>query len=93
MKCQALFHMKQQQQSKCLCSCKLLFKLYNSLGFLSSKLLIFFLFFLDKRFDISCKLSQLEIIYMKCQIVFLGKIKKKCFKMSYAENFTQHAQF
>ena len=36
----------------------------------------FFLFFLENRFDISCKLSPMETICMKSQILFSGKIKK-----------------
>ena len=39
---------------------------------------IFFLFFFQKTgFDISCKLSPVETICMKCQILFSRKIKKK----------------
>ena len=33
-----------------------------------------------------------ETIHMKCQILFSGKNKKKIFKMSSAEYFTQHAK-
>ena len=33
-----------------------------------------------------------EIICMKCQNMFSGKIKKKYFSMSSAENFTQSAK-
>ena len=41
-------------------------------------------------FNISCKLSSVETICMKCQILFSGKNKKKkkYFTMSSAENFT-----
>ena len=42
--------------------------------------------------DISCKLSPLEMICMKCQILFLVKIRKKYFKMLSAENFTHSAK-
>ena len=39
-------------------------------------------------FDISCKLSQLETICLKCQILFSVKKKKeKYFKISSADNF------
>ena len=37
---------------------------------------IFFLFFPEKIFDISCKLFPMERICMKCQILFSGKNKK-----------------
>ena len=37
---------------------------------------IVFLFFTGNGFDISCKLSPLETICMKCQILFTGKNKK-----------------
>ena len=37
---------------------------------------IFFLFFPEKGFDISCKVSSKETICMKCQILFSGKNKK-----------------
>ena len=41
------------------------------------KLVIFFLIFSQKKgFDISCKLSSVETICMKCQILFSGKIRK-----------------
>ena len=36
-------------------------------------------------FDISCKLSPLETICMKCQILFSGKIKKPKTDLSSAE--------
>ena len=36
-------------------------------------------------FDISCKLSPLETICMKCQIVFSGKIRKNITNLSSAE--------
>ena len=48
----------------------------------------FFLFFPRKQvFDISCKLSPLETICMKCQNLFSGKNKKKHF-LSSAAKFT-----
>ena len=40
------------------------------------KLVIFFLFFPENSFDISCKLSSLETICMKYQNLFSGKNKK-----------------
>ena len=35
---------------------------------------------------------RIKTICMKCQNLFLGKIRKKYFKMSSAENFTQTAE-
>ena len=46
-----------------------------------NKLLTFFLFFLEKRANISCKLSPQETICMKCQILLsrnIGKNISKC---------------
>ena len=44
-------------------------------------------------FDISCKLSPVETICMKCQNLFSRESKKKKhFKMSSAENFTPSAK-
>ena len=40
------------------------------------KVAIFLILFQKKEFDISCKLSQLETISMKCQILFSGKNKR-----------------
>ena len=40
-----------------------------------AKLMILFLFSQKTGFDISCKLSPLETICMKCQILFSGKNK------------------
>ena len=40
------------------------------------KLVIFFIFAQETGFDIACKLSPLEAICMKCQILFSGKNKK-----------------
>ena len=37
---------------------------------------LFFFFFQKTGFDISCKLSPVETICMKCQILFSGKNKK-----------------
>ena len=39
-------------------------------------LVIFFLFFPETGFDISCKLSPVETICMKHQLLFSGKIRK-----------------
>ena len=50
------------------------------------KLIIFFLFLPEIGFDISCKLSPLEIICKKCQSLFLGKNKKnisKCYLLTF----------
>ena len=41
-----------------------------------SKTLLFFLFFPEKRIDISCKLLPLETLCMKCQILFSEEKKK-----------------
>ena len=44
-----------------------------------------------KRFDISYKLSLVQTICMKCQILFSMKYKKKCFSMlstEFAQRFT-----
>ena len=53
-----------------------------------------FLIFLQKTgFDISCKLSPpKETISMKFQSLMSRKNKKIYFKMSSAENFTQHSK-
>ena len=61
--------------------------------FLHKLSMIFFLFFPENKFHISCKLSLVEIICMKCQNLSSKKKKKKkkCFSMSSAENFTQSA--
>ena len=40
------------------------------------KLVIFSYFFLKTGFDISCKLSPIVTVCMKCQILFSGKIRK-----------------
>ena len=50
---------------------------------------IFLIFFHKTGFDISCKLSPLETICMKCQILFCGKKKRKYFNMPSAETFVQ----
>ena len=54
-----------------------------------NELVIFSLFFFTQKtgFDIACKLSPLETVCMKCQILFSGKNKKQYFKMFSAENF------
>ena len=46
---------------------------------------IFSYFFQKTEFDISCKLSPLETICMKCQILFSGKNKKNIINLSSAE--------
>ena len=63
-----------------------------------SKTLLFFLFFLENRIDISCKLIPLQTLCMKCQILFSEEKKKKdlslkifSFKSS-AENLTKHEE-
>ena len=48
-------------------------------------------------FDISCKLTSKEMIYMKCQVLFLGKNKKsisKCGLLSIKQELvlTNHRQ-
>ena len=37
-------------------------------------------------------MQTVSLVYMKCQILFSRKNKKKYFKMSSAENFTQSAK-
>ena len=57
-----------------------------------NRLMTFYLFFLENKFEISSKLSHLETIWKKYQILISRKKKKKnIFKMSSAEFFTQHA--
>ena len=46
---------------------------------------IFFLYFPEDRFDISCKLSQLETICMQCKSCFLGENMKNVTIWSSAE--------
>ena len=41
-----------------------------------NKLIILFLLFPENRFDISCKLSPWETIFMQCQHLFSGNNKK-----------------
>ena len=59
-----------------------------------NKLMIFFSYFSQQTgFDISWKLSPMETISMKFQILFSEKkIRKKYFSMSSAGNFTQSAK-
>ena len=63
------------------------------------KLVIVFLFFPENRIwhlmqiVSNCKLSPLETIFKKFQILLSGKITKIYFNMLSAENFTQHANF
>ena len=49
------------------------------------------LFYLKKKIAMLFYYSA-ETIYMKCQILFSRKNKKKYFKMSSTEIFTQHAK-
>ena len=56
------------------------------------KLKTVFFFPQKKRSDIPCKLFQLETICMNYQILFPGKMRKKYFKMSSTEPFTQSAK-
>ena len=46
----------------------------------NDKLLIFFLFSQKTGFDISCKLSPMETICMKCQYLFSGKKIRKIYQ-------------
>ena len=55
------------------------------------KLMTFSYFSQKTGFDLSCKLSPLETICMKGQILFSEKDKKNIEKMPSAENFTQSA--
>ena len=58
----------------------------------ADRLIIFSCFSPRTGFDVSCKLSLMEIICMKCQILFSGKNKKTYFRMLCAENFAQIAE-
>ena len=64
-----------------------LWLMLSILGKISSRwhLKIFFLFFPENMFDISCKLSPKETICMKCKILFSGKNKKNIIYLSSAE--------
>ena len=44
-----------------------------------------FLYFSETGFDISCCLSQMETICMKCSILYSGKNKIKKYQLSSAE--------
>ena len=44
------------------------------------KLELFSYFSKETKFDISCKLFPQETVFMKCQILFCRKIKKKIFQ-------------
>ena len=46
----------------------------------------FFLFFPETKFDISCKLSSMETICMKSQILISGKNKKHITTLSSSES-------
>ena len=50
------------------------------------------IFYKKTGLDTSCKLSPLETICMKYQILFSGKKIRKYFKLSSAETFTQRAK-
>ena len=53
------------------------FNFYHSLGYSADKLLTFCSYFPQNTgFNILCKLSLLETVSMKCQNLFLGKIRK-----------------
>ena len=54
--------------------------------------LYFSYFSIKTGFDITSKLSPLETICMKCQILFLGKIRK-IFQYVVAEKFIQNAKY
>ena len=54
--------------------------------------MIFFFFFRENKINNSGKLSSLETVCMKCQNLFSGKNKKKCFSMLSVENFIQSAK-
>ena len=78
----------------CSVSCLFLFRMFqlaltlSTLGKIFSRLLteIFYLIFSQKTdFDISCKLSPIETICTKCQILFSGKNKKNITNLSSAE--------
>ena len=54
---------------------------YHSLANSADQKLVYFPNFSQKTgFDISCKLSPMETVCMKCQILFSGKNKKKIFQ-------------
>ena len=54
--------------------------------FSADDILKYFSYFLQKKgFDISCKLSPVETICMKCQILFSGKNKKTVTNLLSAE--------
>ena len=62
--------------------------MHRVLGKISSDNILqcFILIFSQKtRFDILCKLSPLETICMKCQILFSGKNKKNVMNLLFAE--------
>ena len=58
----------------------------NWVKFSAENILKYISYFSQKTgFDISCKLSPLETICMKCQMLFSGKNKKNIFSLSSAE--------
>ena len=76
----------------------LLLRFYNKLTFTTpwansadNKLMIFFLFFPEDRLYHFMQIFSLEDNLHEKSAYFLGKIKKKYFKMLSAEIFTQHA--
>ena len=80
MKCQILFSRKNKKNiSKC-CLLKILPRVPPVVVSADDKLIKFFLFFQKTGFGISCKLSPLETIRMKCQILFSRKNKKNISK-------------
>ena len=60
------------------CTLIIVILMLSTLGKISADdiLKYFSIFFQKTRFDISCKLSPMETICMKCQITFSGKNKK-----------------
>ena len=70
------------------------FKVYHSLVYFSRRQIDYICLFISQKIglDISSKLSPTDTICMKCQSLFSGENKKKCFNISSAENFTQHAK-
>ena len=85
MTCQAIFSLKiinekkkkeNQNLSAAVVICTLIFSMQNKI---SSRrhIEIVFLFSQKTGFDVSCKLSPVETICMKCQILFYLKNKKK----------------
>ena len=76
--------------TKCLCILAFTTTWANSAD--DKLMIIFFIFPRKTGFNISCKLSQIETIYMKCQMLFHKKNKKKYLKILSAANFTYIAK-